>query len=72
MQIRLESLLTCYLCGHQQQEVMPTDYCQFFYQCRACGEILRPKPGDCCVFCSYATVKCPPVQQGQSCCSEQP
>ena len=23
-----------------------------------------PKPGDCCVFCSYATVPCPPVQVG--------
>jgi hypothetical protein len=25
--------------------------------------VLRPKPGDCCVFCSYGSVKCPPQQK---------
>ena len=30
---------------------------------------LKPKKGDCCVFCSYGTVKCPPIQEsGKSCC----
>lgn len=24
--------------------------------------MLRPKAGDCCVFCSYGSVKCPPIQ----------
>ena len=23
--------------------------------------------GDCCVFCSYGDVKCPPIQQGERC-----
>nr|WP_281243396.1 GDCCVxC domain-containing (seleno)protein [Roseovarius lutimaris] len=32
------------------------------------GAVLRPKPGDCCVYCSYADVACPPVQQGDRCC----
>ena len=27
-----------------------------------CGALLRPKPGDCCVFCSFGTVPCPLVQ----------
>nr|WP_299019146.1 GDCCVxC domain-containing (seleno)protein [uncultured Tepidimonas sp.] len=22
----------------------------------------RPRPGDCCVYCSYGTSPCPPVQ----------
>jgi hypothetical protein len=26
--------------------------------------LLRPKPGDCCVFCSYGDMKCPPMQGG--------
>jgi hypothetical protein len=42
---------------------MPTDACQFFYDCKGCGQRLKPKPGDCCVFCSYGSVPCPPVQQ---------
>ncbi|WP_370453211.1 GDCCVxC domain-containing (seleno)protein [Salinisphaera sp. LB1] len=41
---------------------MPTDSCQFFYQCPACGHMLKPKPGDCCVFCSFGTVPCPSRQ----------
>lgn len=62
-----ESILTCPHCGHRKQEVMPTDACQFFYACELCRAVLRPKPGDCCVFCSYGSVKCPPVQRQKGC-----
>ncbi|TMH48868.1 MAG: hypothetical protein E6H59_00950 [Betaproteobacteria bacterium] len=58
----LESTLTCPKCGHQTRETMPTDACQWFYECPACRAVLKPRPGDCCVFCSYGSVKCPPVQ----------
>ena len=57
------STITCPVCGHRATERMPVDACQFFYDCRGCGALLRPKPGDCCVFCSYGTVPCPPVQE---------
>lgn len=57
-----ESLITCPHCGTARLERMPTDACQFFYHCTGCGERLKPKPGDCCVFCSYGSVPCPPVQ----------
>jgi hypothetical protein len=66
--LRLESTLTCPQCGHQAAETMPTDSCQFFYDCSGCGERLKPRPGDCCVFCSYGSVPCPPMQAG-NCCS---
>jgi len=66
--IQIESVLTCPRCGHQSAEQMPTDACRFFYTCKGCGETLKPLPGDCCVFCSYGTVPCPPKQAGQ-CCS---
>ena len=58
----LESTITCPECGARRNERMPTDACLYFYQCAACKARLRPKPGDCCVFCSYGTVKCPPMQ----------
>jgi hypothetical protein len=58
----LESEITCPQCGAHRTERMPTDACQFFYECPGCGVVLRPRPGDCCVFCSYGSVKCPPMQ----------
>lgn len=58
----LESEITCPECGLRRKESMPVDACQFFYECTGCGAVLRPKAGDCCVFCSYGSVKCPPVQ----------
>jgi hypothetical protein len=61
-EVVLESTLTCPECGHARRELMPTDACQWFYECVQCHAVLRPKPGDCCVFCSYGSVPCPPVQ----------
>ncbi|HEX6361416.1 MAG TPA: GDCCVxC domain-containing (seleno)protein [Albitalea sp.] len=58
----LESVLTCPRCGHAKRERMPADACVCVYDCAACGAVLRPLPGHCCVFCSYGSVKCPPAQ----------
>lgn len=60
--------VTCPACGHVATEAMPTDACVYYYECRNCGVLLQPKPKDCCVFCSYGSVPCPPVQAEQSCC----
>jgi hypothetical protein len=63
------SLLTCPQCGSAEKLSMPADSCLFFHECRFCGSLLRPLPGDCCVFCSYGSVKCPPKQaEGGACC----
>ena len=63
----LESTITCPRCGTASPEIMPTDACLYFYECAGCKTRLKPKPGDCCVFCSYGSVPCPPIQQ---CCSD--
>ena len=73
--MQLQSTLTCPSCGRQSTETMPTDACQFFYECKGCGALLKPKAGDCCVFCSYGDVPCPPIQEARQqshaaeCCS---
>lgn len=67
-EVILHSTLICPHCGHQSVELMPTDACLFFHECAGCDELLRPKPGDCCVFCSYGSVPCPPIQQQGACC----
>ncbi|WP_421787694.1 GDCCVxC domain-containing (seleno)protein [Hyphobacterium sp.] len=46
---------------------MPTDACQILWDCPDCGAIIKPERGDCCVFCSYGTVPCPPIQTGSGC-----
>ncbi|MDR0230327.1 MAG: hypothetical protein LBI72_14885 [Flavobacteriaceae bacterium] len=69
MNLILHSTITCPNCGHITTEEMPTNSCQFFYECKACQTILKPKKGDCCVYCSYGDIKCPPMQQNSSCCN---
>lgn len=72
--MKLISTLTCPHCGHRASETMPTNACQFFYECTGCNTLLRPKQGDCCVYCSYGDVPCPPIQDAlesgepSSCC----
>ena len=60
--VQLTSTITCSSCGHAKAEQMPTDACLYFYDCEGCGTKLRPKAGDCCVFCTYGDVSCPPIQ----------
>jgi hypothetical protein len=62
------STITCPYCGTAKVETMPTDACVFVYECSGCGALLQRKPGDCCVFCSFGSVPCPPVQAQRGCC----
>jgi hypothetical protein len=59
------SILTCPNCGHSSAEEMPTNACVHFHECSACGVLLKPKASDCCVFCSYGSVPCPPIQESR-------
>ena len=68
-ELGVEGRITCPHCGHVSLETMPTNACLYFFECIGCGTLLRPKAGDCCVFCSYGDVLCPPRQgDGASCC----
>lgn len=64
--MELKSTIVCPECGHAETETMPTDACQFFYDCKGCGAVLRPEAGDCCVYCSFGTVSCPPIQEARA------
>ena len=58
----LTATITCPACGREAVEQMPTTFCLVFYVCPGCGRVLRPKRGDCCVFCSYGDRRCPAKQ----------
>ena len=68
VKIELNSTITCPNCGYKKDEIMPENACAYFYECESCHTVLRPLEGDCCVYCSYGTVKCPPIQAGEDCC----
>ena len=55
----LRVTITCPACGGIAMEMMPTDRCVFFWQCHGCQSVVRPKAGDCCVYCSYGDRRCP-------------
>ena len=58
----MTSEITCPKCSHKKTETMPTDVCVIKYNCEKCGEEMHPKKGDCCVYCTYGTRKCPSMQ----------
>ena len=68
--IALVSTLTCPACGHSRAMTMEEDSCQIRCVCPGCGVAIRPEPGDCCVFCSYGSVPCPPIQRERAGTSE--
>lgn len=63
----LHVTITCPECGRATSDTMPLDRCVFFFECPACGVVLKPKPGDCCVYCSYGDTHCPFVQDERPC-----
>ena len=46
MTVVLESSLRCPACEHVKTETMPSDACQWFYECEQCHAVLKPRPGD--------------------------
>lgn len=66
--ITYKSVITCPSCNSTFTETMPENACRYFWECPNCHREVRPLEGDCCVYCSYGSVPCPPVQQSQSCC----
>lgn len=68
----LESKITCSFCKHEKIGTMPVNSCLFFYTCEKCSQRIKPKSGDCCVFCSYGNISCPPIQEStlNNCCRE--
>jgi len=51
--------IVCPQCRHIAVEPIPLNACLYFYECRNCRVLLKARPTDCCVFCSYGTQPCP-------------
>ena len=57
-----ETTITCPECSRSEMTTMPAECRRSSYTCSGCGAILRPKPRDCCVYCSHSSVPCPSFQ----------
>ena len=68
MKIILESTITCPSCKHAETEIITTNACEYFCNCKNCGKLLKAKNGDCCVFCTYGNTPCPSIQEKNNCC----
>ena len=68
----MDARITCPLCNAVTADTMQDDRCIFFWECPQCHTLLRPQPGDCCVFCSYGDAKCPPAHLGECGCQPVP
>ena len=55
--------ITCPKCQTRTRAEMPEDACVHVFECPECRTLLRPLSGDCCVFCSYGDVRCPPQRE---------
>ena len=70
--VRLQATLQCPFCGKAEEMSMPENACVIMRPCSGCGRMMRAQAGDCCVFCSYGSMPCPPVQQHRRCGGGEP
>jgi hypothetical protein len=64
--VQLWSTITCPNCGYEKKEKMSINSCQYFYECSHCVSMINPQKNDCCVYCSYGSVPCPPIQKNSN------
>jgi hypothetical protein len=57
------STITCPQCHAAEILEIPKGSSQHLYRCRACSAILKPKSGDCCIFCSFGDIDCSNAEQ---------
>jgi hypothetical protein len=55
-------VVTCPVCKTQVQEVMIPEIVKTIYHCPICLTWLSPKKNDHCIYESYGSVNCPPIQ----------
>ncbi|WP_370624266.1 GDCCVxC domain-containing (seleno)protein [Polynucleobacter sp. UB-Piko-W3] len=58
-----QSTITCPHCQAAETLVVPIGSSMHLYRCRACFNILKPKSGDCCIFCSFGDFDCTSAEQ---------
>jgi hypothetical protein len=58
----VKTRIKCPYCGIEKGEEMPLYIRTRSYLCEYCKKTIEPKKNECCVFCSYGSIKCPQAQ----------
>ena len=56
--VKIECEVTCPICSRSRWMTMTTGIQSYFYHCDVCFNLIMPKYGECCIFCSYGSAKC--------------
>nr|WP_305798625.1 GDCCVxC domain-containing (seleno)protein [Polynucleobacter sp. MWH-Braz-FAM2G] len=57
------SNITCPHCLATESHPMPLGSSMHLYRCGSCNNILKPKSGDCCIYCSFGDMDCSSPEQ---------
>ncbi|WP_304608924.1 MULTISPECIES: GDCCVxC domain-containing (seleno)protein [unclassified Polynucleobacter] len=57
------TIITCPNCYGQETLEISQGYSQHLYRCPSCSIILKPRSGDCCIFCSFGSQDCSSAEQ---------
>jgi hypothetical protein len=57
-----DCVVTCPVCKTKVQETMVPETLKLIYHCPVCLTWLSPKKGAHCIYDSYGSVNCPPIQ----------
>jgi hypothetical protein len=57
-----DCVVTCPVCKTRVQETMTSETPKLIYHCPVCLTWLTPEKGDHCIYDSYGSVNCPPIQ----------
>ncbi|QKM62380.1 GDCCVxC domain-containing (seleno)protein [Polynucleobacter antarcticus] len=57
------SIITCPHCEAHAPLKIPQGSSQHLYRCPCCSAFLKPKSGDCCIFCSFGNIHCSSSEQ---------
>ena len=66
LEVSLWSVMTCPNCGCSKLEAIPKNEEKLSYTCAECKTVLEPAGWECCVYCSYGSVRCAKAQSRSS------
>ena len=59
----LETVMTCPSCHAKEKQTMWPHFIESVFVCNKCNKPHLQIPDRCCIYCSYGSIECPPIQE---------